>query len=144
MEQNTKCFSVNLSIKQVAKLKRIREKSGKTQNRILTEAVDFGLRQEAILSGEKVFYLVKARIDTARIMELAQKLQTGELDTSMLVFTYCIKDDPTVGVSLWLANDKKQFDELFKPHRKYYKEIIDVREVIMPEESLKLILADMR
>ena len=76
-------------------------------------------------------------------MELAQKLESGELDTKMIIFTYCIKDDPTVGISLWKAKDKREFDTAFETHKKYYKEIIDVFPVVQSAEAKNLILEGM-
>lgn len=141
MKQITKCFSVNLTQDQAAVLKETKEKSGKTQGQVLTEAVGSGLQQLSHGISNKKLYLVKVRINIDFMAELGQKLQTGELDTSMILFTYCLKDDPAVGVSLWKADDKDHFDKLFGPHKKYYKELIDIHEVVMPEESMKLLCA---
>jgi hypothetical protein len=44
---------------------------------------------------------VKVRIDLDKIAELGQKLQDGELDLSNILSTYCIKDDPSVGINIW-------------------------------------------
>lgn len=143
MDKKTKCFSVNLAMEQVEKLKNLKENSGKSQNKILSESVESGLQKFSFLQSGKKLYLVKVRINTDLLMELGQKLQNNKLDTSMMLFTYCSKDDPEVGVSLWMADDKKHFDKLFSPHKYYYKDVIDIQEVVLPEESMKLLLSKM-
>lgn len=142
MKQLTKCYSVNLTEEQIQTLKHIKQKSKKTQSHILMEAVHSGLQQQNLFIAGKMLFLVKVRINTDLIMELGQKLETGELDTTMIIFTYCIKEDPTVGISMWIVDNKEHFEEMFSHHKKYYKEVIDIQEVILPDESMKIILAN--
>lgn len=141
MKEQTKCLSINLPLSKIDELKAIKEQTGKSQNEILTESILTGI--ENFKQDSKQLFLVKVRIDTSKMMELGQKLQSGELDTKMIKFTYCIKDDPTVGVSLWMAKDKREFDELFAPHKEFYKEIIEVTSAVKPEEAKDLILKGM-
>ncbi|MFO7656240.1 MAG: hypothetical protein R6W78_04170 [Bacteroidales bacterium] len=141
MKEQTKCLSVNLPLSKVEELKSIKEQTGKSQNEILTESVLTGI--ENLKQDSKQLFLVKVRIDTSKMMELGQKLQSGELDTKMIKFTYCIKEDPTVGVSLWAAKDNEEFDKLFAPHKEYYKEIIEISSAIKPEEAMTLIMQRM-
>lgn len=141
MKEETKCLSVNLPLSKIVELKAIKEKTGKSQNEILAESILSGI--ENLKQDTKQLFLVKVRIDTSKMMELGQKLQSGELDTKMIKFTYCIKDDPTVGVSLWMAEDKDDFDKLFAPHKEYYKEIIDISPAVRPEEAMALIIQEM-
>jgi len=89
-------------------------------------------------------FLVKVRIDVARMAEFGLKLGSGELDRSHTVFTYCLKDDPSVGMSLWTADDRAHFDRIIAPHAAYYREIIEVREAVRPEEAMRLILEGMK
>ena len=144
MDNMKKCFSVNLSEEQVKKLQNVKEKTRKSQNKILTEAVEFGLNNTSFFFQGKILYLVKVRINIKTLAELGQKLQNGELKTNMILFSYCVKDDPTVGISLWIANDRKHFDQLFAPHNKYYEEVIDIKEVVSPEESMQLIMVSLQ
>ncbi len=141
MKEETKCLSVNLPLSKIEELKAIKEKTGKSQNEILTESILGGI--ENLTQEQKQLFLVKVRIDTSKMKELGQKLQSGELDTKMIRFTYCIKDDPTVGVSLWMAKDKNDFEQLFEPHREYYKEIIEISSAVRPDEAMALIIQGM-
>lgn len=141
MKEQTKCLSVNLPLSKVEELKAIKEQTGKSQNEILTESILNGI--ENFKQSENQLFLVKVRIDTAKMMELGQKLQSGELDTKMIKFTYCMKNDPTVGVSLWTAKNREDFDKLLVPHKKYYKEVIDISSAVKPEEAMTLIMQEM-
>jgi predicted DNA-binding protein len=140
MKEQTKCLSVNLPLSKVEELKAIKEQTGKSQNEILTESILNGI--ENFKQSENQLFLVKVRIDTAKMMELGQKLKSGELDKQMIKFTYCLKSDPTVGVSLWTAKNKAEFDRLFAPHKEYYKDIIEVFSAIKPEEAMTLIMQE--
>lgn len=144
MDNNEKCFSVNLEATQIVQLKNVKEKTGKTQSKILEESVEQGLSNTSFFFQGKAFFIVKVRIDIESLPVLGQKLQSGELKTNMILFTYCEKDDPTVGISLWIANDREHFDQLFAPHNEHYKEVIDINEVVTPEESMELIMASIQ
>lgn len=141
MKEQTKCLSVNLPLSKVEELKAIKEQTGKSQNEILTQCILNGI--ENFKQCENQLFLVKARIDIAKMIELGQKLQSGELDTKMIKFTYCIKNDPTVGVSLWTATDRADFDKLLAPHKEYYKEIIEISSAVKPEDAMTLIMQEM-
>jgi hypothetical protein len=78
-----------------------------------------------------------------KLAELGQKLQSGELDTSNIKSTHCIKDDPTVGLNIWEAGDKADFDKKFEPHKKYYAEVMEITPVIPVEESQKILMEQM-
>ncbi len=141
MQEQTKCLSVNLPLSKVAEIKAIKEQTGKSQSEILTESVLNGI--EILKQENKQLFLVKVRIDTTRMMEFGEKLNSGELDTSMIKFTYCIKNDPTVGVSLWTAKDKDEFEEFFTPHKEFYKQVIEISSAIKPDEAMALIMQEM-
>jgi len=86
-------------------------------------------------------FLVKVRVNIKTMMEFGQKLQKGELDRSCIKGeTYCIKDDPAVGYSIWEAKTREEFDEKFNPWKQYYEET-EVTEVISPGEAMKLLLS---
>ena len=89
-------------------------------------------------------FLVKVRIDVDKMEEFGLKLRNNELERSHTVFTYCLKDDPSVGVSLWTADDRAHFDRIIAPHAVYYREILEVREAVKPEEAMRLILEGMK
>ena len=144
MDNKKKCFSVNLESTQVEQLQNVKEKTGKSQNKILSESVEFGLNNASFFFQGKALFIVKVRIDVNSLAELGVKLQNGELKTDIILFTYCEKDDPTVGISLWIANDREHFNKLFAPHNEYYKEVIDIKEVVTPEESMQLIMASLQ
>ncbi len=90
-----------------------------------------------------MYFFVKVRIDVSKLGELGQKLQTGELDKSNIKLTYCLKDDESVGLNIWEADDKISFEKAFAPHKQYYKEIMEIVPVITPAEAQKELMAKM-
>jgi hypothetical protein len=91
-----------------------------------------------------MFFFVKVRIDTTKMMELGKKLQSGELDTRQILMTYCIKDDPSVGMSFWQADDQKSFEDVFIHHRIFYKDVMEIIPVITTIDSMKLLMEKMQ
>jgi hypothetical protein len=87
-----------------------------------------------------MLFFVKVRINLKKMVELGQKLQSGELDRSNLRSTYCLKDDPSVGINIWEADDRNDFNMKFKPHKEYYSEILEITPVIKPEESFQILM----
>ncbi len=86
-------------------------------------------------------FLVKVRVDLKTMMEFGQKLEKGELDRSCVMGeTYCIKNDPAVGYSIWEAEDENEFDMKFIPWKKYYEEV-EVDEVLSPNEAMKILIS---
>ena len=86
-----------------------------------------------------MLFFVKVRIDIKKLAEFGQKLQSGELDTSQTKSTYCLKDDPSVGLNIWEAEDRKTFEQALVPHKTYYAEVMEVAEVIPPQEAKTLL-----
>ena len=73
--------------------------------------------------------------------EFGTKLQKGELDRSCIRGeTYCVKEDPSVGYSIWEAVNRDEFEKAFNPWRKYY-ENVEITETISPDEAFKLLFA---
>jgi hypothetical protein len=86
-------------------------------------------------------FLVKVRVDIAKLAEFGSALGQGKLDRSMIVGeTYCLKEDPAVGYSVWKAADRAAFEEVFSSWKPYYS-AVEVREVLSPAESMKLLMA---
>jgi len=86
-----------------------------------------------------MLFFVKVRLDTGKMVDLGKKLQAGEIPTHP-VSTYCLKDDPAVGLNIWEAEDRADFDRVFAPHKDYYSEILEVTPVILPQESMKILM----
>lgn len=144
-DSGKKCIAVHLPVDLLDKINEIKSKTGKSQSGLIIELIEKGLN---ISPGSKVesklLFFVKVRIDTAKMMELGQKLQSGELDTSQIIMTYCVKDDPSVGMSFWQAHSQKSFDEVFAQHRLFYKEVIQIIPIITPMDSMRLIMENMQ
>ena len=71
--------------------------------------------------------------------DFGQKLQQGALDrTSIRGETYCLKDDPAVGFSIWEAASEKEFQAKFSAWKPYYSEV-ETRELITPTEAMRLL-----
>jgi len=87
-----------------------------------------------------MLFFVKVRIDVGKMPELGQKLASGELDKSCLKSTFCIQNDPSVGLNIWEAADREDFERVFAPHRQYYAEVMEITPVIRPEEAMQLLM----
>lgn len=84
-------------------------------------------------------YLAKVRVDVAKMSEFGAMLQANRLDRSAIRGeTYCLREDPAVGYSVWEAEDRIAFDALFSAWKPYYSEA-DVRELITPAEAMRLL-----
>ena len=85
-------------------------------------------------------YLVKVKVDVSKIMEFGQKLQEGKLDRSCIRGeTFCLQEEPVVGFSIWETASQQEFEEKFRPWSQYYANI-EVKEIVTPNEAMKLIL----
>ena len=83
-----------------------------------------------------MFFQVKVRVDLARMMEFAQKLQNDELDRSAIrTDTYCLKSDPAVGFSIWEAADRDAFEKVFAAWRAFYSEA-EITEVMTARDAM--------
>jgi hypothetical protein len=136
-----RCIAVHLPVNLLDKINETKAKTGKSQSGLLIDLIEKGLGiflNDNVAS--KMLFFVKVRIDTTKMMELGQRLQSGELDTSQIIMTYCIKDDPTVGLGFWQADNQKSFEDVFSQHRVFYKEVIEIIPVITPMDSMKLIM----
>jgi len=140
-----KCIAVHLPIDLLDKINEQKVKTGQNQSTLIIDLIEKGLGfSNKDNEVKKILFFVKVRIDTTKMMEMGQKLQSGELDTSQLIMTYCIKDDPTVGLNIWYADSQKNFEDVFAPHRVYYKEVIEVIPVVTPMDSMKLIMDNIK
>ena len=139
-----KCIAVHLPVDLLDKINEQKAKTGQSQSGLMIDLIEKGLgfssNDKAV---GKMFFFVKVRIDTTKMMEFGQKLQNGEIDTSHTIMTYCIKEDPSVGLSFWHADSQESFEKVFLQHKVYYKEIVEVIQVVTPMDSMKLILENM-
>ena len=140
-----KCIAIHLPVDLLDKIDERKAKTGQSQSALMIDLIEKGL---GFASNDKtvgnMLFFVKVKIDPAKMLAFGQKLQHGEIDTSHTIMTYCIKDDPTVGLSFWHADSMEQFEEVFAQHRPFYKEVIEVTPVITPMEAMKLIMDGMK
>lgn len=87
-----------------------------------------------------MLFFVKAKIDATRLLEFGNKLQGGELNTDSILHTYCYKEDPTMGITVWQADNKEDFDAKFAPYKEYCTEVIEESEVLTPDETKQLLM----
>ena len=85
-----------------------------------------------------MLFLVKVRVDIDKLGEFGQKLQAGVLRTHPLS-TYCLKDDPAVGLNVWEAENPEAFEKAFAPHREYYSEVMEIVPIITPQEAQRIL-----
>jgi hypothetical protein len=141
----TKCIAVHLPISMIDKINELKSKTGKGQGGTIIDLLEKGLDiSKEELQQNKVFFFVKVRIDTSKMLEFGQKLQSGELNTSNTIATYCINDDPEVGLSFWQSDSTESFEEVFAKHKPHYKDIIEVIPMITPGKAMTMIMAKMR
>jgi hypothetical protein len=88
---------------------------------------------------EIMLFFVKVRVDVNKLTALGQKLQTGALSTHP-VSTYCLKEDPTVGLNIWEAEDLEAFERAFAPHREYYAAVMEITPVITAQEAQRILM----
>ena len=87
-----------------------------------------------------MLFQVKVRVNLPKMTEFGQELQKGELDRSCIRGeTYCLKNDPAVGYSIWEAESKDEFEAKFAPWRSYYEDV-EISEVVTPQEAMGLLL----
>jgi hypothetical protein len=81
-------------------------------------------------------FLVKVKVNIATLKQFASALQHGLLDNSHVRGeTWCLKDKPAIGYSIWETIDKNDFDQRFNPWREYYSEF-EINEVVSPKEAM--------
>jgi len=81
-------------------------------------------------------FQVTIRVKLSTLPQFAAALQKGMLDnTRVKGETWCLKEDPAVGYSVWETTDRQDFDNRFNPWRQYYEQV-DIREVITPKEAM--------
>lgn len=140
-----KCIAVHLPIDLYEKLNACKSKSGQSQSNLIIGLIERGLATtDQSPAVQSLLFFAKVRIDPAKMPELGRKLQNGELITSQLMVTYCLKDDPAVGLSFWKASSVADFESNFAQMVPYYKEVIDVTQVVTPTDAMNLILAEMK
>jgi len=91
-----------------------------------------------------MFFLVKVQVKPSTLKQFAQALQNGELDnTRVRGDTWCLKDEPAVGYSVWETADRKDFDKRFNPWRAYYEQV-DIQEVFTPKEAMMALFGQLQ
>ena len=88
-----------------------------------------------------MLFFVKVRIDTGKLKPFALELQNGVIRTHA-ESSFCLKNDPSVGLNVWSADSIDDLNEKLLAHKKYYKEIIEISEVITPQESFKILMQE--
>jgi len=79
---------------------------------------------------------VKVRVKLSTLQQFSSALQKGALDnTKVIGETWCLKQDPAVGYSIWETSDRQDFDNRFNPWRQYYEQV-EVREITTPREAM--------
>jgi hypothetical protein len=85
-----------------------------------------------------MLFFVKARVDIDRLAEYGQKLQAGAIDTHP-ISTYCLADEPTIGLNIWEAEDRESFEEAFAPHSEYSK-VLEVVPVVTAQAAQRILM----
>jgi hypothetical protein len=86
-----------------------------------------------------MLFFVKVQVDVNKLVEYGKKLQAGALPTHP-VSTYCLKDDPSIGLNIWEAENLEAFEKAFTPHREYYSVVMETAPLITPQEAQKILM----
>ena len=86
-----------------------------------------------------MLFFVKVRVDVNKLVEFGQKLQAGVLKTHPLN-TYCLRDDASVGLNIWEAENLEAFEKAFAPHREYYSDVMEIVPVITAQEAQRILI----
>ncbi|HET6452685.1 MAG TPA: hypothetical protein VFI08_15305 [Spirochaetia bacterium] len=85
-------------------------------------------------------FLVRVRVKQSTLNEFAAALRARALDNSRVRGeTWCRKNEPAVGYSVWETPDRRDFDARFDPWRRYYEQV-EITEVISPADAMKALL----
>ena len=85
-----------------------------------------------------MLFYVKARVNVAKLAEYGQALASGAITTHPLS-TYCLKDDPSVGLNIWEAPDRDGLDEAFAPHAPYL-DALEILHVVTANEAQHMLI----
>jgi hypothetical protein len=91
-----------------------------------------------------MFFFVKVRVDMDRLPEFGRRLQSGELISGSVGSTYCLAADPEVGMSVWEAESRDDFERKFAPYREFYAQVIEVETVVLAADAQKMLFERMR
>ena len=87
-----------------------------------------------------MLYFVKVRIDAEKLVRYGNQLQSG-LITTHPISTYCLKDDPAVGLNIWEADNLEEFERAFSQHKQFYTDVMEVVPVISAIEAQQVLMA---
>jgi hypothetical protein len=91
-----------------------------------------------------MLFMVKVRVNLSTLKRFGDALAKNRLDRScMKSDTWCLRDDPAVGFSIWEAENRESFEKHFTAWREYY-EHIEVLPVIPPMEAMKALIAGLK
>jgi hypothetical protein len=83
---------------------------------------------------------VKARVRRETLPEFGRKLAAGEFGPSPVAWTFCLAEDPAVGLSLWEVASMADFEARFALQRPYYDDLLEVREVVTAPEAMRRLM----
>ena len=84
-------------------------------------------------------FFVKVKVDLSKMLEFAQKLKENELDRSLIRSeTNCFANDPSVGFSIWEAENLDNFNCVFNTWKYYYTEV-EVSEIVSANDAMLLL-----
>lgn len=89
-----------------------------------------------------MLFFVKVRIDLSKMAELGKKIQNGGFEAHPQL-TYCPKEDPSVGLNIWEAENPEDFERKFAPHRLFYQEVYEIIPVLTAAEAQQVLMRQM-
>ena len=89
-----------------------------------------------------MFFFGKVRVNTERLTEFGQKLFNNELQRNHVKFSFCLKNDPEIGLNIWEAENRAELEKILLTYKPYFSEIIEIKELISPQESFTILMKE--
>ena len=89
-----------------------------------------------------MFFFGKVRVNTERLTEFGQKLFKNELQRNHVKFSFCLKNDPEIGLNIWEAENRAELEKILLTYKPYFSEIIEIKELISPQESFTILMKE--
>lgn len=91
-----------------------------------------------------MFFIGKVKVNTYMLSEFGQKLSNNEMNGSHVRAAFCLKEDPSIGLNIWEAESRADLEKILITYRPYFSEIIEIKELITPQESFVFLMNEIK
>ena len=89
-----------------------------------------------------MFFFGKVKVNTENLPEFGQKLFNNELQRNHVKFSFCLKNNPAIGLNIWEAESRAELEKILLTYKPYFSEIIEIKELITPRESFEFLMKE--